>query len=929
MKPNIHPCIIFRTPKFSYQAKLSACWDELKKAISLSSSAFYETIKDVQVDDLQNLPPKIYFTIWKYFNRAKYRSTPYGTFASFSFLADAFHEKESKITINEEEIVHRFVDWPYRNELHLDFKQLLTENTQLFSNSSYYPTHNSIRYIACTDGVFELAEIDDNDFVKQILTICNSPIAINALIKELEIEDAGKDDLLELLSDMHSLQLIFSEHDPNIIGQDYFDRLGIANTNDKPQYLIAQRKTISGGLDEKLLKPLPGLIGVLSKILKSDDRDALKSFVNRFKLKFDQQEIPLSIALDPEMGVGYDELEQAGADDLVSQFSAKKKNDEDKNDLKAALRSNLSPKSFKNGEPIFLNKLSFETNANASVLPNTFSLLMSLADDLICIDQIGGATANALTGRFSIADAAVENFCIETSKIEQSANPDVLFFDVAYLVETNVDNINRRKLVYDHQLSILNFDTSKAPLSMHDIRICVRNNEVVLRSNKLNKRLIPRMASAYNYSRSDLSVFRLLCDLQHQGVQTSLSLTLDNIFPDLDFYPRFQYHNVVLSGAKWRVDKQIFYPNKTAISIDACREYLNKTGVSRFFKAGLSDQTLCFDLQNDEDLAAFLQFMQKQSKPYLEEVIFPVVSPLEDRSQKPYLAQFILNLNHTETVYKGISDLEIRDESVQNMFLPGKEWLYFEIYCHQQRSDELLIGVIPAFLDEFSEDIKSWFFIRYNENGNHLRFRVRLRNFENGYKLTAAFSDYLKEYIDSGMVSDLQLKTYKRELERYGVDLISKVEDHFSVDSKFVISLLQNETSVFDKYKFCSVIVEELRKAEVFDSAALIKIIKLMSDSFNEEHHLDAADFKKLNQQYQAYRSLPDLSENESNESSESFKRSFIAILMQVDGTRRVKLFTDLMHMYVNRLFSSNQRTNEMVMYYFLLKDMQRKKAIG
>ncbi|RZK17544.1 MAG: hypothetical protein EOO86_12335, partial [Pedobacter sp.] len=211
----------------------------------------------------------------------------------------------------------------------------------------------------------------------------------------------------------------------------------------------------------------------------------------------------------------------------------------------------------------------------------------------------------------------------------------------------------------------------------------------------------------------------------------------------------------------------------------------------------------------------------------------------------------------------------------------------------------------------------------------HLRFRVRLRNFENGYKLTAAFSDYLKEYIDSGMVSDLQLKTYKRELERYGVDLISKVEDHFSVDSKFVISLLQNETSVFDKYKFCSVIVEELRKAEVFDSAALIKIIKLMSDSFNEEHHLDAADFKKLNQQYQAYRSLPDLSENESNESSESFKRSFIAILMQVDGTRRVKLFTDLMHMYVNRLFSSNQRTNEMVMYYFLLKDMQRKKAIG
>lgn len=929
MKLNIHPSLIFRTPKFSYQADIASSWDELKNAIAISSSAFYETIKDVQADDLKNLSPKVSFTIWKYFNRAKYRSTPYGTFASFSLLEKAFSAAESKIIINEAQIVHRFIDWPYRNELQFDFEQLLAADIQLFSNSSYYATNNGIRYIACTDGVFELAEIDHNDLVAQILKLCSEPVKVKVLLAKLDLNEDGETNVIKLLKDMHSLQLIFSDHDPNIVGQDYFERLGIAATADKPQYLIAERKMIGGGLDEKLLKPLPGLIQLLSKVLKSNERDALTSFIRRFKQKFDQQEIALSVALDPEMGVGYDELEQAGEDDFVAQFKGKKESEKDKNDLKAVLKHKLSAENFINQEPVFLSQLTFDTNERESLLPNSFSLLMSLADDLICIDQIGGATANALTGRFSIADAAVEAYCKETSAIEQNANPEVMFFDVAYLVETNVDNINRRKLVYNHQLSILNFDTSDVPLSLRDIQIAVRDNEVILRSRQLNKRLIPRMASAYNYARSDLSVFRLLCDLQHQGLQTSLSLPLDSIFPDLTFYPRFQYYNIVLSAAKWQVSKENFYSAKNALTVENCRAFLKKLGVSRFFKTGLSDQTLCFDLELDEDLNALILFMQKQTKLYLEEVIFPTFSPVVDQHQKPYLAQFILNLYHNNRIYKGVGSLDVQEATIQSTFLPGKEWLYFEIFCHQQRSDELLIGVIPAFLEDFNSLIKSWFFIRYNENGNHLRFRVLLHEEEDGQKLTSAFGDYLKVYVESGLVSDLQLKTYKREIERYGADLIEEVEEHFLVDSEFVLSVLQNQTDAFTKYKWCAAVVDELKNAAVFDAKELVQIIKLMSDSFNDEHHLDAADFKKLNQQYQLYRRNPDLSDDRLSDAFNTFKNSLIKILERTEGNRRAKLFTDLMHMHVNRLFSRDQRTNEMVMYYFLLKDMQRKNAIG
>ena len=106
MKVKIYPDLIFRTPKFSYQSELTDCWEELKEAISISSDAFYQTIKEVKADELGTLQPKVLFTIWKYFNRARFRSTPYGTFAGFSILTGAINSVESRITVEEKQVVH-------------------------------------------------------------------------------------------------------------------------------------------------------------------------------------------------------------------------------------------------------------------------------------------------------------------------------------------------------------------------------------------------------------------------------------------------------------------------------------------------------------------------------------------------------------------------------------------------------------------------------------------------------------------------------------------------------------------------------------------------------------------------------------------------------------------------------------------------------
>ncbi|WP_316801049.1 thiopeptide-type bacteriocin biosynthesis protein [Pedobacter frigidisoli] len=929
MKVKIHPTIVFRTPRFSYLAELTDCWEDLKSAIAISSSDFYETIKDVSASELSALPPKIYFTVWKYFNRAKFRSTPYGTFASFSILKDAFSTDVKPVVISQEQQLTSLVDWPLKNDINFDFNQLIANNCLLFSNSSFYLLPDTLRYIACTNGLFELAEIEQDDFVLQILDACLAPLRVNDLADQLGLDETGTAGLHDLLREMHELQLIFTNYDANIIGEDYFNRIGLKREAVSPAYIIAERNA-RGSISAQDLQTIPEAIAFLQGILPSGEREALKLFIAKFVKKFEGKEVPLMQALDPEIGVGYDELEHAGnGDDLITQLSIRKQKTLDGRDVKALISQKISTQQFEDGETIFLDKLSVQPREKGNPLPNSISMLLRLADGLIFADQIGGPTANALSGRFTMASDTVDTYCKQISAIEQNANPDVLFFDVAYMVEATVDNINRRKLVYQHQLSILNFDTSAEPLSLNDIQISIINSEIVLRSKSLNKRIVPKMASAYNYTRSDLSVFRMLCDLQHHHAQTSLSLPLDGLFPELDNYPRLQYQNVVLSARKWKLNKRDFYQDKQPVAVEQCRIYLKNRNVTACFKTGLSDQTLCFQVDRDEDLTAFLQYVQKQESFYIEEVVLPGAGAVIDEHGKPYLAQFVLGLYHQEKIYRGIiqpdSFLEVKES-----FPPGEEWLYFEIFCHQQRTDQVLAETIAPFVDQYADHIKSWFFIRYNEGGNHIRFRILLNDLQDSQLLTAAFVGGLNIYLSCGLVSDIQIKTYKREIARYGAQLIVAVEDHFNIDSEYVLSLFETAPEPFDKYRYCLNLIAIIKTAIDFDGKDFIILAKLISDVFNEEHELDASDFKKLNSQYQLFKNAsPQVFNDEQQAKFTAFAQSFVKVLGQCPSQKRFKLFSDLMHMHVNRLFNKDQRVYEMVMYYFLLKELQRQKAMN
>ncbi|MFA6275596.1 MAG: thiopeptide-type bacteriocin biosynthesis protein [Pedobacter sp.] len=930
IKLNIHPTVIYRVPQFSYQSELKDCWGELKQSIAISSTDFYQQIKDIEIDQLDTMPQKLKHTVWKYFNRAKYRATPYGTFAGFGII-----EKEdpstNKLIIKNKQALHAFVDWPEKDKLEYIFQDVIDQNLHLFANSSYYLTIDSIRYLSCNEGLSELTDLEKNVDVIEILKACEKPIPINDLCENLIASGHEKAEILSLIEDMIGIQLLITERDPNIIGLDYFQRIGHLALNNSDAYHLTERESIKGDLDRGLCRHIISLLPLIKSPDPRDRNIELQKFTAKFQKKFDQREIPLMQVIDPEIGVGYGDMERdSGTKDFIVGF--RKKNSEEFgffNEFKASLDRKMKM-AISPGQTIFLDEKQLKIPEKGPIMTNSCGVLITVADELISLEMTGGSTINILTGRFTLDNPTVLECARNVANSEQHANPDVLFFDIAYLIQDRLDNVNRRQLIYDYQLSILNYDTSADPLTLNDIYLSIQNNQVVLRSKKLDRRLIPRMSTAYNYTRSDLPLFRLLCDLQLQNIPPNIPLKLKNIFSDLNFYPRLQYKNIVLSPARWKLEYNRLQ-EMNIFSPEGLRQYFAKLNMPRHVKNGDSDMTLCFDTQTDLDMEVLIGLLEKQKNLYLDEAILPREPNIFDENGNPYIGEFILNLCHQENVYKGIASCANFKEKVEvpGFYLPGSEWLYYEIYCHPRRGDQLLVEYIRPFLKVHHQLIEKCFFIRYNENGEHIRLRILLRDLRDAYRLTSSLSVLLQPLLQHGMVSDLQFKTYKRELERYGKDLMETIETHFCLDSKYVLLLLEAQPSATEKYQLCIALLNEIKASGILNNIGIKQLIERFSNSFIKEHQLDAQGFKKLNREYKLFKETKAFIPNAQQQSAfNQLKDHFINILERCTDARKEQIMGDLIHMQVNRLFNQDQRIHEMVMYYFALKELQRQAAM-
>ncbi|RKE47166.1 lantibiotic dehydratase [Sphingobacterium detergens] len=919
MNLKIYPHAVIRIPGISYHNDLETSWKELKAMIKDSSPEFYALIENLDLSEIKNTDKRIQQTIWKYFNRARYRATPFGEFATTGCVQLA-EQTEAKPIRYSGRIVHEFVDW---GELGTVDHSALQKESFFQSNSSYYVVADEIRYLRRDGEGFEIAAIALDPLIHDVLTFTENLKSYAELSIFLKSRISDPIELQGFLHDLLELQLLLSSLNANIIGDDYFQRLAVSASSNQVRYKIAESTLDHDHCDINLFKHLPQAAILLSRLSPVGQPADLKTFAERFFAKFEQANIPLMVALDPEIGVGYAFSEKPSGleDDQIENLTKQPKNKNASADLRhqgfMEFLKEISMKNIVNLEDLPVNSRSENT------IPNTLGAICNIIDGNIWLDYLGGATANSLLGRFTTAVGSVERICDQLFDIEKNANPDVLFFDIGYMAEMKVDNINRRKQIYDAQVNILNYDPKNISIPISDIFICVKNGKVILFSKRLNKRLVPRMASAYNFKRSTLPLFRMLCDMMFEEVQADLMFRPEALLLEQNFYPRVSFKNIVISPATWRITSKSLQGNP----LGKLKEIIRNSKIPRFVKTGLADQTLLFDTNSLKDLQILSDIIGKQDQIFLKESPLPHKHIVEDQQGNPYLAQFIICLHHDKPLLAPFSPLINNGEIYKQWLAPCKEWLYYEIYMSHFRADEILQRKIAPFLATVSADIASWFFIRYSDGGDHIRLRLKMIDARDSVNLNEKLLEVLDPEFEAGIISDLKICSYKKEIHRYGIENMESVERHFYVDSEFAFQTLPLNLSHNAKYTYCLQMLLQLYENQIMGRDDFEAMIEKIVSALSREHNIYPEKFKILNSIYkQVDYSNEILIGDEINNTYDLLVTSFFKTIANCRKASRKILLADLMHMHINRMFHSNQRTHELVVFYLLQKELKKRK---
>ena len=980
-----------------------------RSAIYVGSSSLYGALKKKDFN-YKALSPKETLALRRYLNRMCFRPTPFGLFSGFSTVewgnnnSSIQSGQEMKTHIN---FSHSHSVWLARRLLNGSpfLEQAFVCNNTLYKVGKEY---RYIRYdenLHTGERDFFIDSFPETDLIEKILLYVEEKRTITKLVQFVSPEcDASESEIHAFIEQLISEQIILPALIPNITGKDYLMRINAmgeemtgyspdlkeiqlkinslsslpgeitmvdleeklpggnpgTGSNVPPHhdlpYVNLEKPGIVGALDTKYQKKILDGLYCIDKLLSSYPIAALEEFASAFTGKFGLRTVPLLYALDPEAGVGYASLaEDHPPSGLLSDIHMEHKNH-------AVPSVEWTPV-----HQLLLNKwtsLSMDKNETGSILitkedlenlplsdedyslPPSVSVLFRISDDRVYIEQAGGASALALSGRFTPFNDSILKMAKEIAGIETTANPDVILAEIAHIDNLHTANIDRREAVRDYEIPLMaaSCRDHKFRIPPDDLWVNVRGDKILLWSKSLQKNIIPRLSSAYNYTRSELPVFRFLCDLQNQGIKTNFSFDLASFFPGLSFYPRVRYHAAIIQLATWHVKKEQFQhiPEQKpgADQFISLKGLLRELHCPEYISVNEGDKQMVLDCRKDIDMEILLKEMKNKEAVIIKEFPFihekkPLIS---DTFHDPYIHQFAASLYHHKKIYHPLSPPPMDSKSdgiIIRRYLPGSEWLYFKIYCHPLRANEILTQRILSLTRHWVKKnyLKKWFFICYHDPEYHLRIRFNIQA-ASAQKIITDFTKACSDLISNDIINDFQIAVYERESERYTPGLIEEVENVFSAGSLLTVEYLKMVSSgrlICTLSRFAFLCLDTMLDIFQYSLPDRECLFHQLYDSFYAEF-IPSGDlrnqlktkFREIRHSFQQKSECghhSGLSDIFSTGETEAFKNAHIALAEKVQGrppAQKNRLAGDIIHMHLNRLFQSDQRKQETILYYCL-----------
>lgn len=170
-----------------------------------------------------------------------------------------------------------------------------------------------------------------------------------------------------------------------------------------------------------------------------------------------------------------------------------------------------------------------------------------------------------------------------------------------------------------------------------DLVLGIKQGKLYIKSQTLNKIIIPRLSNAHNYSMHGLPVYRFLCDMQTYGLAGPRSLNINNILNIFHYVPRICYKKFILSPRTWIISE-----SDVLINGEINSTYLNNKRVPERILIKDFDNELFIDMAMPSCRDIFKDILRKRKRIIIEEFLYNDKSSIITDGKSNYCGEFIV-----------------------------------------------------------------------------------------------------------------------------------------------------------------------------------------------------------------------------------------------------------------------------------------------
>lgn len=718
-------------------------------------------------------------------------------------------------------------------------------------------------------------------------------------------------------------------------------------------------------LNEELLKGA----SLLQFLSSGDTKDSFAEFKSAFINRYEGQLVPLVEVLDTESGIGYGKFTTVGME--VSPLIDKLQIDN------GPLLSNghqASTETFKwqlYQQAIAESKIDVSIDDNmieefakkeyeVTNMPDSIAMMVKInatsADSIdkgnytICLNAPSGPSGGNLLGRFCHLSPSLEKLTRNILEKEEAYHSDRVYAEIVHLPESRIGNILMRPVLRKYEIPYLCGSSveKEFQIPVQDLLVGIENNRVVLYSKRLNKEIVPRLTTAHNFSMTTLPVYQFLCDLQYQ--QTRSVGWHWGVLDAQPFLPRVSYGKFILSKARWIITKDelklIDQKNDESI-IDQFENLIKTWRLPDFVLLTQGDNELLLHLKNIFCIKLLIAEINKGGSVILTESFDKPETCWAKSPEGHHASEFIFTFSKKVRLETDFQKPQIKPaikNNIKRFFPVGSEWLYAKVYCGTKTGEKILTEVIHPLTNKLLSEnvIDKFFFLRYNDSGHHIRIRFHNTSQKDFWKeVIQRLQEEINPLLERQLVHNLQYETYQREVERYGVDTMHYSEEIFFHQSSAIlnfISLLDGDEGEQYRWQVALKAIDLFLEAFNYDTLGKRNLLKILDRSFGEEFKIKSAEQKMISERFSTHKQLVYSILNDELKSGdelkevinifkvdcEDYKNCVSAILntssIQKDAEQLNQLMPAYLHMFINRLFVSNQRKNELIIYNYLFR---------